>query len=62
MRSRLEHYHLDSFRARFDTPVPPPIPVTFRIGGSGKVESVVLDMAGTAEFRRVPEAASGRPR
>lgn len=53
-QSDLEHYHLDSFRARFDTPVLPPVPVLFRIGGSGKVESVVLDMAGTAEFRRRP--------
>jgi hypothetical protein len=50
----LEHYHLDSFRAQFDTPVLPPVPVTFRIGGNGKVESVVLDMAGTAEFRKRP--------
>lgn len=58
-QSDLEHYHLDSFRARFDTPVLPPIPVNFRIGGSGKVESVLLDMAGTAEFRRVPERPAG---
>ncbi|MBL8984950.1 MAG: serine hydrolase [Gemmatimonadetes bacterium] len=54
-KSDLEHYHLESFRARFDTPVLPPVPVTFRIGGSGKVESVLLDMAGTAEFKRVPD-------
>lgn len=56
--SDLEHYHLDSFRARFDTPVLPPVPVSFRIGGSGKVEAVVLDMAGTAEFKRAPEPPS----
>jgi CubicO group peptidase (beta-lactamase class C family) len=54
-KAELEHYHYDSFRARFDTPVLPPVPVTFRIGGNGKVESVVVDMAGTAEFRRAPE-------
>ncbi len=54
-KADLEHYHLESFRARFDTPVLPPVPVTFRIGASGKVESVLLDMAGTAKFRRVPE-------
>jgi hypothetical protein len=54
-KSELEHYHLESFRARFDTPVLPPVPVTFRIGAAGTVESVLLDMAGTAEFRRVPE-------
>lgn len=54
-KADLEHYHLESFRAKFETPVLPPVPVLFRIGGSGKVESVVLDMAGVAEFRRVPE-------
>ena len=54
-KAKLEHYHFDSFRARLDTPVLPPVPVTFRIGANGKVESVVLDMAGVAEFRRVPE-------
>lgn len=53
-KADLEHYHFDSFRARFDTPVLPPVPVTFRIGGNGKVESVVLDMAGAAEFRKAP--------
>ncbi len=58
-KADLEHYHYDSFRARFDTPVLPPVPVTFRIGGNGKVESVVLDMAGTAEFRRAPEPRAG---
>jgi CubicO group peptidase (beta-lactamase class C family) len=51
-KAELEHYHLDSFRARLDTPVLPPVPVTFRVGGNGKVESVVLDMAGVAEFRK----------
>jgi hypothetical protein len=51
-KADLEHYHFDSFRAKFDTPVLPPVPVTFRIGGNGKVESVVLDMAGTAEFKK----------
>ncbi len=61
-KSNLEHYHLDSFRARFDTPVLPPVPVTFRIAGSGKVESVVLDMAGIAEFKRVPDRRPMSPR
>ena len=51
-KADLEHYHFDSFRAKFDTPVLPTVPVTFRIGGNGKVESVVLDMAGTAEFKK----------
>lgn len=48
----LEHYHFDSFRAKLDAPVLPPVPVVFRVGGNGKVESVTLDMAGIAEFER----------
>ncbi|HEX4935661.1 MAG TPA: serine hydrolase, partial [Gemmatimonadaceae bacterium] len=58
-RGELEHYHYDSFRVKFDTPVLPPVPVTFQIGGTGKVEGVQLDMAGVAEFRKKPEAPPG---
>lgn len=58
-KSNLEHFRLDSFRARFDTPVLPPVPVTFRIAGSGKV---VLDMAGIAEFKRVAARRPPAPR
>jgi len=61
-RGDLEHYHLDTFRARFDTPVLPPIPVSFRIGANGRVELVQLDMAGVAEFRRVNDPPAGAPR
>jgi Domain of unknown function (DUF3471) len=61
-RGVLEHYHYDSFRVRFDTPVLPPVPVTFRIGGNGKVELVQLDMAGVAEFRKAPDPPAGGPR
>lgn len=52
----LEHWHFDTFRVRFDTPVLPPVPVAFRIGAAGRVEGVELDMAGRAWFRRVPDA------
>lgn len=55
-RGELQHWHYDSFRVRFDTPVLPAVPVTFRIGASGKVEEVLLDMAGPATFRRVADA------
>ena len=55
-RGELEHYHYDAFRVKFDTPVLPQVPVTFQINGAGKVESVQLDMAGVAEFRRKPDA------
>ena len=34
-KGELEHWHFDSFRVRFDTPVLPPVPVTFRLGASG---------------------------
>ena len=52
----LEHYHFDSFRVKFDTPVLPAVPVTFHIGGNGKVSDVDLDMAGVANFRKKPDA------
>ena len=58
-KGELEHWHFDSFRARFDTPVLPPVPVTFKLGASGKVEEVELDMAGVASFRKRPDAAAG---
>ena len=51
-KGTLEHWHYDAFRVRFDTPVLPPVPVTFRIGGAGTVDEVELDMAGVASFRR----------
>ena len=54
-RGTLEHWHYDSFRVKFDTPVLPAVPVTFRINGAGKVEGVDLDMAGLASFRRLPD-------
>ncbi|MGQ0648954.1 MAG: serine hydrolase [Gemmatimonadaceae bacterium] len=58
----LEHWHFDTFRVRFDTPVLPPVPVTFRLNAAGKVDEVELDMAGAAMFKRRPDvsAAGGR--
>ena len=55
-RGQLEHYHYDAFRVKFDTPVLPQVPVTFQINGAGKVESIQMDMAGVAEFRKKPDA------
>jgi CubicO group peptidase (beta-lactamase class C family) len=55
----LEHWHFDTFRVRFDTPVLPSVPVTFRLNAAGKVAEVELDMAGVALFKRSPE--SGAP-
>jgi CubicO group peptidase (beta-lactamase class C family) len=61
-RGALEHYHFDSFRVRFDTPVLPPVPVTFQLAPNGKVGSVLLDMAGVAEFRKMPDPPAGGSR
>jgi CubicO group peptidase (beta-lactamase class C family) len=54
-RGPLEHYHFDTFRMKLDTPVLPPVPVTFRLNGAGKVDEVQLDLAGSVTFRRVPD-------
>jgi len=51
----LEHWHFDTFRVRFDTPVLPAVPVTFRLNAAGKVAEVELNMAGLAVFKRSPE-------
>jgi CubicO group peptidase (beta-lactamase class C family) len=54
----LEHWHFDTFRTRFGTPVLGPIPVQFRLGPAGTVDEVQMDLAGLATFRRRPEAAT----
>ena len=51
----LEHWHFDTFHMKLDTPVLPPVPVTFRLNAAGKVDDVVLDLAGQAIFKRVPD-------
>jgi CubicO group peptidase (beta-lactamase class C family) len=65
----LEHWHFDTFRTRFDTPVLPALFVQFRLDAAAKVSEVVLDLAGSpTTFRRVPQrpdsaaraASSGR--
>ncbi|MCC6927654.1 MAG: serine hydrolase [Gemmatimonadaceae bacterium] len=56
-RGEMEHYQYDAFRVKFDTPVLPVVPAVFQINGAGKVESVQLDMAGVAEFRKKPDGA-----
>ena len=54
----LEHWHFDTFRTRFDTPVLGPIPVQFRLGPSATVDEVQIDLAGPATFRRRPPVAT----
>ncbi len=47
----LEHWHFDTFMARWDDRRAPPVPLTFTIAGSGSVTSVVM---GDATFGRTP--------
>jgi len=52
----LQHWHFDTFRTRFSTPVLGAIPVQFRLGPNGTVDEVQMDLAGPATFRRKPDA------
>jgi hypothetical protein len=54
-RGTLDHWHLDTFRTRFETPVFGAIPVTFRLNAAAKVDEVQIDMAGPITFKRRPE-------
>jgi CubicO group peptidase (beta-lactamase class C family) len=54
----LEHWHYDTFHLKLDTPVLPAAPVTFHLNAAGKVEDMVVDLAGSVTFKRVPD----RPR
>jgi CubicO group peptidase (beta-lactamase class C family) len=57
----LEHWHFDTFRTRFGTPVLGPMFVQFRLGATGSVDEVQMDLAGPATFHRRPEqSASAR--
>lgn len=50
----LDHWHFDTFRTRFATPVLGPAFVNFRLGTMGTVDEVQMDLAGPASFRRRP--------
>ena len=56
-KGELEHWHFDTFRTRFDTPVLGPITALFRLDATGKVAELQLDLAGVATFRRRPDPA-----
>jgi CubicO group peptidase (beta-lactamase class C family) len=55
--SDLEHWHYDTFRARFFAAGDAKIFVTFALNAQGKVDTLVLGMPGMADypFKRVPE-------
>ena len=51
----LEHWHFDTFHLKLDTPILGVIPVTFRLNAAGKVDEMLVDLAGPATFKRVPD-------
>ncbi|MBV9880411.1 MAG: serine hydrolase, partial [Gemmatirosa sp.] len=55
----LEHWHFDTFRTRFETPVLGQIMVTFHLNAAGKVEDLVADLAGAVTFKKKPDAPQG---
>jgi hypothetical protein len=56
--SDLEHWHYDTFRARFFAAGDAKVFVTFALNAQGKVETLVLGMPGMADypFKRVAES------
>ena len=56
--SDLEHWHYDTFRARFFAAGDAKIFVTFALNAQGKVDTLVLGMPGMADYplKRVPES------
>jgi hypothetical protein len=56
--SDLEHWHYDTFRARFFAAGDAKVFVTFPLNAQGKVETLVLGMPGMADypFKRVAES------
>jgi hypothetical protein len=55
-KGTLDHWHFDTFRTRFDTPVLGTIPILFRLNAAGRVDEMQLDLAGLATFKRRPDA------
>jgi hypothetical protein len=53
----LEHWHYDTFRARFSTAGDAKVFVTFALNAQGKLDTLTLGMPGMAEypFKRVAE-------
>ena len=56
----LEHWHYNTFRARWRSPILPPVFVTFALNTQGKAEELKLDLPGLAAypFKRSPEKAA----
>lgn len=58
--SDLEHWHYDTFQARFIAAGVAKPQITFALNAQGKVDTVTLNMPGVSEypFKRVPETAT----
>jgi hypothetical protein len=56
-QAELEHWHFDTFRADWRSPVLGKSFVTFRIGPTGKADEVTIDLAGPITFKRRPVMA-----
>ena len=56
----MEHWHYDTFRARFRGATASKVNVTFSLNAQGKIENATLNMPGVADypFKRVPEPAA----
>jgi CubicO group peptidase (beta-lactamase class C family) len=55
--SELEHWHYDTFRARFRGAGESKVFVTFKLNAQGKPDEMTLDMVSDYPFKRVPEEA-----
>jgi len=55
--SELEHWHYDTFRAKFRGAGESKVFVTFKLNAQGKPDEVTLDMVSDYPFKRVPEEA-----
>ena len=56
--AELEHWHFDTFRADWKSPVLGKSFVSFRLGPTGKVEELAMDLGGApTAFKRRPEMA-----
>lgn len=59
--SELEHWHYDTFRAKFRGAGETKSFVTFGLNAQGKADLVTLDIAPDYPFKRVPDAADTKP-
>jgi CubicO group peptidase (beta-lactamase class C family) len=54
----LEHWHFDTFQAKWNAENVARAPVTFRLNAAGKVDEVQMDLGGPVTFKRRPAPAT----